>query len=1246
MSDLYVIKQGEDVLATIQVGQPIDKLKNNPALNSVINLGDLEEYEDGFITEQMIQNISDQGVTIEQVAQPYYGEGVTGGSFRQSVNILKYKYNIDDPSYLCEKFDTNPDNTYRVKEGDTLYTIAYEQLEKEGFSSPNDGMVQERAAQIAVINGLKDVTNLEEGEYLVTSLTDDAVRELNNNNYTYVFMKLDKQETKSDADNSYIENNLNEEVLESDEEELDEYVEDYTEYSEYEDEEDDETPAVSSSSGYVNNGGNYNAVSSDDDLYSNNQSDDYSYSVDNSSGSTVNGDSEEVDYTNMDNVDSDDESNDDASENASVSQSAPKSTGSNPATKIVSASAYGTPKILDNPLTGWTIATPKDWVNDPANLTEAENKEKGKLNGTRMLGEYPVKIDKYKKDGQFKYALNLGTPNGSITIAADTIEELEKIIEKFNNVFSGSYGEIKELLEMTGNDKNVFKLIAQNLYDNWRNNNDNTEYKTAIKEMLKTKDPEVVSILLENGSSRCVIKDEETAEIVAGLFKEIRDKEKSGAALNAEEIKLKATLSRLSNGVNGDGNPNELYALEDGIKIYMDSDGNIVYEKECGSEGSKIAFRAQSKENLGNIIKDYEEAILKQDTEDDPAQTKALIAIFDKYADSDDEALRVSLANNVANLKVDKDHLIEFVKKNNLKVLTAFSVDSLNKLESIEGYAGIKDAVQKAIQDRVKEIFNKDKGNLENLIYLDKIFNANVVCAFDNDTKKQIVESYFTKGKNGEYTFTPKKGQRPTYEQMDKLAKYTAAFGGNGLYDKNSADENKTRLAMHKALVKHVIKCGIDTMGEGQFSEAIEHWCDSAIIRDCYMELIEAKELTPDQLADFITNKMSRYKTMNIDFDKILDKYGDSEVVVKALIQAFGSDIAKGDTLGNISDEAFDKLTGKFIDNNTLNKEKLSQYGIDINSLVKIIPTDNPQRAKKIVDSLDNIDDVILFKDINKDVVRERLGTIFNSNITADMLKKLAHLEPDIIPVAQIFGNLYGKNGNLVKLKECVNKLDDETRVLLFRAIDGNGTEGNKYLGAASTLGIIKMEGSAAIACMRNNLTQVGNKLYDTSNTYSGGTVNMWEYDADAFMKGLDMYNQVHGPGSRKIEQRLADPTYMDKTKIRSVINGFNYQSPGERIVQYITNDGIKQAQVNAIPKALLEYAANIMANNTVRDSFKTAYNNLINFYGAQINGGSVQFTKNNASDAEFSEETAKNIDEMIDKLCNEIHHYEWNNQR
>ena len=1052
-------------------------------------------------------------------------------------------------------------------------------------------------------------------------------------------MRLDKSEDKSDADNSDAVSYSYEEVSESDDEgldeyEMDEYEEDYPEYSEYEDAEEDDTPAASpSSSGYVNYGGNNSAVNGDDESYSDNSYDDYSYSADSSSG-TVNGDSDEVDYSNMDNVDSDDESTvgDDESDNSAVSPTGGDGSGSGAASGTASVltgpSVFGMPQAI-NPLEGYKLFD--DFLTD---------EEKSKIEELKFTNN--VTVHKYAKDGKMLYAIP-GFGNdavGRVDLTAETLDELKKLQDLFNEVWDNhDFTKIKELLAATKNNKDMFIIIANKLRENI---SDDETWKNAVKEMLKTKDADVIRALIPNEDTLYgIVKDEATAKFVAGLFKEIRDKEKAGSVLSANDLSLKSVLKNALKPQNR-GQVVFFTSSEDNIGMYVDNDGNIVYEKGVGTGDSAVTFSANSKANLNKIIKDYETAMSKSDTDEDAAQTKALIKIFDTYAKCDDEALKVCLAENVDKLKVDEEHLKAFVKKSNLKVLTSFRVDSLNKLNEI--YPGIKDAIKKEIQDRVKDIYTKDKGNLENLIYLDRIIKRDGtegICEFDNSTMKSIVESYFTKDSNGEYTFTPKKGQRPTFEQMDELAKYIASYGGHGLYDKNNEDENKTRLAMNKALVKHVIKCGIETMGEGQFSEAVERWCDSATIKECYMEVIN--EMSSSELVDFIENKMSRFKTMNIDFDKILEKHKDDADVIKALVKTFGSDNAKTDT---ISSNALNSIVNYFMSNGAIDESKLNAVGISDDDLFNMLPDNSNDESVKnavsvIIKGKEKVDDIVKYKNKNKDAVKERLVQLVNSNITAENLKKIAQLESDLIPVDQIFGN-----GESANLKQCVSQLSDSEKQLLFKALDGKISKDKvqPYMQAAISLGIAKSYDGSSL------LYIVGDKYYDMKPTYNDNTICMKEYNVDSYCKGIFMYNDVNGPGSGDIEKKLADSSYMNPNNIRSVIRGFNDKSPKENIIQYLTNDDIKQSQVNEIVKALLKRAYYIMENNNVDENFQAAVLALVTKFGVQKgekqNDGyyNITFTQNNSSSDEFEESTAKLIDEMINELCAQIHKYEWYN--
>ncbi len=79
-------------------------------------------------------------------------------SFNRSMQNLKNKFNKDE---LTAQFT----QTVEYQKGKYLYNIAKEALEAEGIEKPNAKQINDRIAQIALVNGIADVNNVPQSKY-------------------------------------------------------------------------------------------------------------------------------------------------------------------------------------------------------------------------------------------------------------------------------------------------------------------------------------------------------------------------------------------------------------------------------------------------------------------------------------------------------------------------------------------------------------------------------------------------------------------------------------------------------------------------------------------------------------------------------------------------------------------------------------------------------------------------------------------------------------------------------------------------------------------------------------------------------------------------------------------------------------------------------------------------------------------------------------------------------------------------
>ena len=94
-------------------------------------------------------------------------------AFNDAMQVMKNRYG----DTLAENFKADESDKWEVKSGNTLWKIAKDILEDEGL--PVDARsINDRIAQIAKLNNLKDVNNVRIGTKLIYKLTDAGVQKV------------------------------------------------------------------------------------------------------------------------------------------------------------------------------------------------------------------------------------------------------------------------------------------------------------------------------------------------------------------------------------------------------------------------------------------------------------------------------------------------------------------------------------------------------------------------------------------------------------------------------------------------------------------------------------------------------------------------------------------------------------------------------------------------------------------------------------------------------------------------------------------------------------------------------------------------------------------------------------------------------------------------------------------------------------------------------------------------------------
>ena len=652
------------------------------------------------------------------------------------------------------------------------------------------------------------------------------------------------------------------------------------------------------------------------------------------------------------------------------------------------------------------------------NWTEAavEGEEKiKKFTKTEGEGENAVTTTK------FKYT------NGDIAVEADTLEELKELIKPFEKeIKSAPESEaaeaatarkaenLKTLLERvkTYPSEEVLKDVVATLKDEGKIDKTSDEAKALVKDLLLTKNNNVIEAIIINGEggldNTLFEKDEEALKTAADMYKELIDKEKAGVRLTDDERGLKSLLQEWPPHYD----------------IPADAEHGVVAKSEGYSDRGILYKAGDYSADSPELLDAFVTKLNAADTDEKKA------ALFKEYANTDDIGLARALARNAHSLKATKDDVLALINKNDMALIAQLSYIP----EEVDN-----DAFCTAIKDRIEDIYLKsDRGNIENTKYLatafDRIYTTNMTEEEKSALKNQILETYFVvetaKDEEGNdvktYKFEP--SRRYTYNEMRGLI---------GECD----DDMKTAIA-------NSIK--LEDMGLNEYTAAVEEYCSKEVLVPKFAEFIDKME-TKEDVLDFINNKV-RYWS-DIPFDKIIEKFSAEPEVMQSLLEKFYEDCI-------ISEENGFKLAKFFTQtdengNVTFDKSKLPE-GVTLDNFVQLLPADCQEGeaqkvARAIYEKLDLDDgEAVLYMfnninmgDYNKNVDKlvelakqtDKVGNaIYNRVIThINVWEKLPdNLQAEIYEKSStavkrqlIEGNGYNKAGQyvVVKAKDSVDKI-------------------------------------------------------------------------------------------------------------------------------------------------------------------------------------------------------------------------------
>lgn len=829
---------------TITSGEKIDDIKKKFGDKADVIFEGVDADDNGVLdageVDKLKTNLKNNNFTV-QVAD----DGKTPrGAYNSAIQQLKSRYTADD---LKEKFKA--DDTHTVGKGETLYTIAKKQLEEEGILT-DFRSINHRISQIAVINNINDVNNIEVGTKLITKLTDDAIKNVKENDNDSV-KAFTGESASLVTGEEWTKNGVKKRKANGNAEKQDSVADDgvKSDYKKQGTFVDGKTSTIEVTKNGLNMGKGV-PVDKDGNVLKNFKDPKYQQ------GGCI------MKYTNK---------------NHNPETMFQKSFGSNcpyPIFRNVKLSADSIENLKNLEAELWKIA--------------------GNIKSDRGAKETPEVKAKRQATG---------------------------------------LANLKLLIEKSGGNEQIVRNAAALLQSDKYLNIESDECKAFANDLLLTRNANVVKSMTTDDDGNVTMsafeKNREANETLAGLYQEIREKEKAGEKLTDDEVDLKNVLANTK--------------FEDGFKIEADeanhvnekylwtnNDGKLIYKTTIGDKN----YWASDEKLLDEFVNKLKAA----DTDEKKT------ALFKEYANTKDVELANCLLGQAKELKASDEDIKTVINANCMYVLS--QLDRSTKSDW-------SDDIKNTMLARIKDIYTKEKGNLENARWLRVADDW--IGKLPEDQREaartDIAETYFekttTKDEEGndktEYTFNPKR--RPTYEEIDGLL-WVAKNNG-----------------MRKAVLNYT---QLEDMGIGQYSEAIEGHVDDSVIASRYGEMIETMEDEKDVI-DFISNKMTSYKEYNMPFDAILDKFPDSKAIKDKLIE-----FTMGQEQNIISPEhrldivkAYCKDDGN--GNYTFDKSLLPK-GATVQNVIKALPEDctkgEAQKLfKAIFKTLDfsNLDMVLLF---------------------------------------------------------------------------------------------------------------------------------------------------------------------------------------------------------------------------------------------------------------------------------------------
>lgn len=184
MSANFKVTVGNETI-TIKVGDKIEDVKQKFGDDADSIFNDVDTNSNGTIDASEIEGlkakIEDADYEIDNSEDeadntPAHGNA-SAKAYNSAIQNLKNKYENET---LKKYFKSDDTELHTVAKGDTLYTIAKRTLESEGL--PTDyKSINNRIAEIANVNNLRDVNNISVGTKLKVKLTEGALQKVKEN---------------------------------------------------------------------------------------------------------------------------------------------------------------------------------------------------------------------------------------------------------------------------------------------------------------------------------------------------------------------------------------------------------------------------------------------------------------------------------------------------------------------------------------------------------------------------------------------------------------------------------------------------------------------------------------------------------------------------------------------------------------------------------------------------------------------------------------------------------------------------------------------------------------------------------------------------------------------------------------------------------------------------------------------------------------------------------------------------------